>query len=496
VDVKALADLRYLHLRAGTVPAENLERLRQSAALAEDLVLTLGGRGDRAHVLVVGAGEISPDLEGLLAKANFEPLSSAPDGAEAHLEAEAVALGRRLEGLEAEEAALRRDALPTLRASAAALARAAVFTACEGAMEGRSPVAFLGGWVPRERLGEMERALARDVPSPVALLHEPPQDGEAPPSATALPGVLRPGASLVELYGSPGHDELNPALILAATVPLLFGMMFGDVGYGLLLAAAGVAFRRRLGRWVAPILSCGLASAAFGCLYGSVFGIERWLPPLWLRPMDEPFRLLAAALWVGVGFVLMTFALKAAGLLRQGRPSEAALGFQSGGGAAFYLGAVLICRSLYLGRPLPYTGAALAAVGLLLVAVQAAREVRAHGRAALTGLATEYFHGGLTLITNTLSFLRLAAFALAHAALTMALFSLAEMIPPTAVGWAFRAVLLAVGSLGVLVMDVLAVAVQTIRLEFYEGLARYYRGDGQPHQPLRFTHDEGKAGAP
>src|SRR5262249_39796409 len=142
VDVKALADLRYLHLRAGTAPAENLERLRESAALAEDLVLTLGTHGERAHVLVVGAGEITPDLEGLLAKANFEPLPapSASDGAEARLEAEAVSLRRRQEALGEEEAALRRDSQPTLRAAAAALARASVFAACEGAMEGRCPV--------------------------------------------------------------------------------------------------------------------------------------------------------------------------------------------------------------------------------------------------------------------------------------------------------------------------------------------------------------------
>src|SRR5262249_22819062 len=168
-----------------------------------------------------------------------------------------------------------------------------------------------------------------------------------------------------------GHDEIDPTLILAATVPLLFGMMFGDVGYGLLLVLVGVACRRWLKHWVAPIVSCGLGSAAFGLLYGSVFGVEHWLRPLWLRPLDAPVSLLAAALWVGVAFVLMTFVLKAASLWRQGRPSEAALGFQAGGGAIFYLGAVLVCRSLYLGQPAGRLGAGLALGGLVLVAAHA-----------------------------------------------------------------------------------------------------------------------------
>jgi V/A-type H+-transporting ATPase subunit I len=68
----------------------------------------------------------------------------------------------------------------------------------------------------------------------------------------------------------------------------------------------------------------------------------------------------------------------------------------------------------------------------------------------------------------------------------MALFLLVEMIPPTVVGWVFRVILLVLGSALILMLDVLAVAVQTIRLEFYEGLSRYYRGDGQVYQPLQF----------
>lgn len=503
IDVRQLADLRFLHLRSGTVPRENVERLSESAALGDDLVLTLGFTGDRAIVLVVGAGGITPELEGLLSQAQFEPLAppaflagEGTAGFEDRLKEESATFQQRLKALEAEQKKLMEAGRGTLRKAALALGRAAAFAECEGVMEGRSPVAFLSGWARQDRLAELERTLARDVPSPVALLREPPKADERPPSEMAAPGALRAGASLVGLYGSPGYDELNPTLILALTVPLLFGMMFGDVGHGLLLCVAALAGRRWLGSWVPALLSCGLGSVVFGFLYGSVFGVEHWLPAVWLRPMDSPFELLATALWVGVAFVLMTFALKAASLLRQGRAAEAVLGFQAGGGALFYLGAVLATRSLFLGRPVRGISWLLILGGLALVAAHALRELRAHGRAALTDLVAEYFHGGLTLVTNTLSFLRLAAFALAHAALTMALFMLVEAVPRTVVGWAFRVLLLVVGSLGILVLDVLAVAVQTIRLEFYEGLARYYRGDGQAHRPLRFTNDQRKEGTP
>ncbi|MBI3462206.1 MAG: hypothetical protein HY000_03980 [Planctomycetes bacterium] len=497
IDIKALADLRFLHLRVGTVPLENLERLRESAALAEDLVLTLGTRRDRAHVLVVGAGGITLDLEGLLAKAHFEPfepmsplLSGNPEQIRRQLKSDKEAVQLALNELEEEDAQLRAGGWESLLTAGAVLARGAVFVECEEAMAGREAVAFLAGWVPRERLPELEEALAREVAGPVALAYEPPgraaiPEGQ-PPSALSVPLMFRASAALVSLYGAPGYDELNPALVLAATTPVLFGMMFGDVGYGLLLVIAALAGRRRLRTWVAPLLSCGIGSTVFGFLYGSVFGVEHWLPALWLRPMDEPFRLLETALWVGVGFLLATFLLKAISLALQGRTREAIFGFQAGAGAVFYGGAVLALRSLHLEQAVPSLALGLIAGGLLLAVVHGIQQLRAHGRSKLTDLLSEFFHGSLTLLTNTLSFLRLAAFALAHSALSMALFMLVETIPPTAAGWPFRVGVFVGGSLLILVLDALAVGVQTIRLEFYEGLARYYRGDGQVYRPLRF----------
>jgi V/A-type H+-transporting ATPase subunit I len=119
-----------------------------------------------------------------------------------------------------------------------------------------------------------------------------------------------------------------------------------------------------------------------------------------------------------------------------------------------------------------------------------ASELREHGHAVLGSMATEFFHGALSLLTNTLSFLRLAAFALNHGALSMALFLVVEQLPVGPLGWVLRGLVLVAGSAVILVLDVLVVAVQTVRLEFYEGLTRYFRGDGKEFLPLRFP--EGK----
>lgn len=500
IDARALTNLRFLHVQSGMVPAENLDRLRESATLGDDLVLALGTHQGQAHILVIGVGGLSPDLEGLLTKAHFQPL--APPALSAEDDAQAIRsqvqegvrkVQAELEQLQGQEAALRREARGPLQEAAGLLAHAVILIQCDGAMLGRPPVAFLSGWVEQERLAELDLALARDVASPVAVLHEPLREAgeESPgPSAVAVPAWFRPGAALVTLFGVPGRNELNPALVLAATTPFFFGMMFGDVGQGLILATLALAGRRWLGRWVVPALSCSLSCVVFGLLYGSVFGVEHWLAPLWLRPMSEPFRLLAAALWVGVGFLLLTFVLKAVNLALQDRWREALLGFQGGGGALCYLGGVFGLRAAYQGQSMPPAAVTLLIVGLLLSALHAYGELRRHGKAALGHQATELFHGALSMLTNTLSFLRLAAFALNHGALSMALFLLVALIPATPVGWALRILVLVAGSALILALDVLVVAVQTIRLEFYEGLTRYYRGDGKEFLPLRFP--EGK----
>ena len=109
-------------------------------------------------------------------------------------------------------------------------------------------------------------------------------------------------------------------------------------GFGLrLLGALALAFRRRLGRWIAPALSWSASTTIFGLLYGSVFGVEHWLPALWLRPLSDPLQLLAVALWVGVAFMVLTFLLNGVNLWIQGRWREAIFGIRGAAGAMMYL---------------------------------------------------------------------------------------------------------------------------------------------------------------
>ena len=135
-----------------------------------------------------------------------------------------------------------------------------------------------------------------------------------------------------------------------------------------------------------PLSAWSASTIIFGLLYGSVFGVEDWLPPLWLRPLDDPLQLLAVALWVGVAFLMLTFLLNAATLGLQGDGGKRRSAFGAQPARCMYLGGVLLLRSGYMGERPSIAATSLMATGIVLALMHAVQEVRAAGTAAFTAL--------------------------------------------------------------------------------------------------------------
>ena len=294
------------------------------------------------------------------------------------------------------------------------------------------------------------------------------------PRSRAAPLILRhrrwvqPFETFVRALGMPAGRDADPTVILAVAVPLLFGYMFGDVGHGLVFLLLGLALMRR---WpLARLLVWGGASAmVFGLLYGSIFTNETLIPPLWLHPLNHPVTLLAGSLVIGVvllGLGLLLNALQA-WWDRDTRPlgwlAEAGfIGLYAGILGAFFLPA--------LGW--------LAVLGLVTMLLTAAL---GGGLKAVGHLAGELIERVFQLLVNTLSFVRVGAFALAHAGLAAAVTSLAEA---TTALWA-TALILVLGNLLILAIEGLVVSIQTTRLILFEFFVRFLKGGGRPFQPIQ-----------
>jgi V/A-type H+-transporting ATPase subunit I len=369
--------------------------------------------------------------------------------------------------LTAELKALRHD--PDIARARADIATLHWYLEHAAAYLGGGELCHLTGWTRAQDPGSLQRALRQASIEAVVRFPRPPLDTPGP--VTLLDTWwTRPFLPLLALWGTPGRTEVDPSALLAVIVPLLFGYMFPDLGHGLLLMlVAGLAWRRhpRL-RFLLP---CGLAAAGFGLLSGEVFGLHGLLPALWLHPLDDPLRVLAIPLLFGFGLMLLGLCL--AGLEAGWRGELRAWLLRDG--------AVLL---LYLTVPLSLAwpqAVGLAAWALLQYGL-ASLALAAPGRrvAGLLQAAGALLLSLFELAMNTLSFLRVGAFALAHAALSYAVLTLADS---TASTWAWILVMV-LGNLFAVVMEGLLVFVQTTRLVLFEFFLRFLSADGRLFRPL------------
>jgi V/A-type H+-transporting ATPase subunit I len=324
---------------------------------------------------------------------------------------------------------------------------------------------WITGWTSAPDPAALEQAV-EDSGARALLRFPPPPAGARAPLLLANPPWARPFEVFSRALGMPSGTEADPSVLLALAVPLMFGYMFGDVGQGLVIAAAGFALRRR---WPLArlFIAGGLSAAAFGVLFGSVFSLHL-LQPVWLAPLDDPLAVLVAPL-VGGALLLAGGLLLAAAQAHWRGEFGNWLGTDAG---------LLVC---YLGlvAGLAWPPAWLAAgVGALWFCL-------GHGmhRRSVPAVATalaELVERLLQIFINTLSFARVGAFALAHAGLSSAIVALMDAAGhPLA-----AAAVLVIGNLIVIVLEGLVVSIQTTRLVLFEFFARFLQAQGRVFRPL------------
>ncbi|MFJ6486501.1 MULTISPECIES: V-type ATPase 116kDa subunit family protein [unclassified Streptomyces] len=353
----------------------------------------------------------------------------------------------------------------------------------------RGEVAALAGWCPAAEVSRLGQRLA---PIGGALVPLGAPRGVDPP--TLLRGAQRPAGGftpLVTTFGTVPYKDFDPSWPAGIVYVAMFGLMFGDVGHGGLLLLAALTLRlgrpRKLARWrrLWPFLAgAGAAGMLAGFAYGEFFGPTGLLPVLWLNPLDEPERLLAVS--IGIGAVLLTLAL-AAGTVNRWRedgPGRALYAASGSAGLALLLGLGLGCWGLYLHHcPVVVAGAVLAAAGLALAGVGLFQGT-AGGAAGAAETGVRLFDVVVRTGTNTLSFARLAAFGLTHAALADLVWRGTAGLADRGPGYLLAAVVVFVaGTAAAVALEALVAAVQALRLEFYEIFSRVFETEGRPFRP-------------
>lgn len=382
------------------------------------------------------------------------------------------------------------------------------------------------GWVPStdvdaliQRLKKVSKEIIIEV-IPAGLTG---QNSNAP-VALSNPAFLRAFETLVNTYSRPRYQEIDPTVIIAITFPLLYGAMFGDVGQGLVLALIGLFLSRKTALG-GLLVACGLSGTIFGFLFGSIFGFEEILPHhpffgqfFWISPIHDVLGILQVA--IAAGIVLLITA-HVANLYNAARAGDwGRFFFDSNGlaGLILYLSFLVLLGNVAAGL---FTGESflpefLLAIGRIPIVVTIAQILFVVGLSLATIFShplQHWMHDGhfvveggwgmfavqsaaevlekfISMLSNTLSYVRVGAFAIVHAGFTGAVFVIAKLAG--AEGTVPYWIVVVLGNLFVIGLEGFIVTIQTMRLHYYEFFSKFFLGGGSEYQPLTLANAEKK----
>ncbi|NLF39168.1 hypothetical protein GX586_06970 [bacterium] len=379
---------------------------------------------------------------------------------------------------------------------------------------------FINGWVPVQRAAAITKDLEDALGGRVMVETSTPDEagtiaGELMrlgkvrvPTKFRHPAFLKPFETLVTTYGYPDYDGIDPTFFVAISFLLMFGMMFGDVGHGLVLAAVGAALVRiralrilRNAGWL--LIAAGASATVFGFLFDSMFGVEHFMEPvLWFAPMENIPRMLITALSFGILVITLGVMLNIVQAFSRRNVKEALFGQWGIVSGTFYWTALLLFYLAVVKDRAPSAGV-IVAVLVAPIALVVLGDIfydrlfggsaphEEEGEHSVAEIIFKPVEIVLNYMTHTVSFMRVGAFALNHAALMMVVYVIAQMgggmTGPDATAMSRANYLLSavVGNVFVVLLEGLVVFIQCLRLEYYEFFSKFYAGEGVRYEPLQ-----------
>jgi len=357
------------------------------------------------------------------------------------------------------------------------------------------------GWISEENEKEFKKLISDKYSKTVYDSQEVSDiDKENPPTIMDNPNWINSFSSLVKLYGLPKYGEIDPSIFFALSYTLLFGIMFGDLGQGLVFVLLGFAIYKNRIKFIKNqdlsyfLMSIGTSSMIFGTFYGSVFGLENLIPAFVIRPMDNIMFWLGFTVMIGIILLITSMIFNLFNSFKNRNYQEALFSDSGLSGLILYL--FMLGNLAFYGLksrllvPAPFIIVTVAFLLLLIFFKEPLGNLLIGKKFSIDQKISEYilesifelFDTVLGYLSNTLSFLRVGAFTLNHVGLSMAVIILSEMISNNA----GSLLIFVIGNLVIMTLEGVVVGIQILRLEFFEIFAKFYSGTGREFKPVEF----------
>jgi V/A-type H+-transporting ATPase subunit I len=545
--ISSLKDLSFLNLRVGKIEPQKQEALKQSMG-NRAVVIPLGENG--GDILAVSSKKGRFALDSELAKQDFVPvalpedIAGAPDDTLRELRAELQETAVRLESIAAEKksfAAKHGDSIRTLYASCL---MAKIMDEVKSRFAATSSAFQIKGWVEASEAKPLARELSRLTSGRAAVrAFDPHEVARVAAGEEKIPIVLQHGRfaktfqPLVLSYGAPLYGSIDPTPVTAFFFALLFAIMFGDVGQGAVLFLLGVLFGSAWGMkkfpgmkaYAGPLRVIGPLSMITGLLYGGVFANETLLEKptaavtafladtafgralgivetsriLNLMPdkdnIGKIFMFFGFTIAIGIILNSMGLILFVMNNLAMRRYKKAFFSRNGIAGICFFWYAVSIgIRAILQKSAFVFTATDMACLIVpvfFIVTGPLIGDLITAKRPLFPEGVFPFFMEGIVdiletlsgYISNTVSFLRVGAFALSHAILSFIIFTMAEKVGHTMLGGLWQIIIIIFGNTVIILLEAMIVAIQVVRLQYYEFFSKFFTETGAEFKPFRFN---------
>ncbi|KPU46247.1 V-type ATP synthase subunit I [Oxobacter pfennigii] len=359
---------------------------------------------------------------------------------------------------------------------------------------------YMAGWVPVSEKKNLQKRLAFFEDKLLLVFKDKSEVSKSitPPTKLKNNWLVRPFEALVRMYGTPSYDEMDPTSFVAISYMIMFGAMFGDIGQGFLFFLAGIILQAKFRRPnLGGILSrVGFASMIFGTLFGSIFGDEEIIKPLLFHPLENINTILLGGVALGIIFTTVGFIYSLINALKRRDLEDGVFGKDGFVGLLFYWITILTAVNIYSkgDTSVPLFSIILMLCVLLLLMVfkqPIANLLSGHRPLYHEPMQDYYIESGfgvvetlLSMLSNTISFIRVGAFALNHVGLFVAFATIADMMHDNTASMA----VMILGNIVIMALEGLIVFIQGLRLEYYELFSKYYDGSGIEYSPARLMY--------
>lgn len=518
----------FISMQIGRLPAANVRRLEDDLKDLPSVSIPMGREGDMEHYLLISMKRDTEQINKILGAVGWSRIEL-PGELRSVRKDVFKEISAKLEDLAAEQKKVEQKVDELIKKEAEHLT--ALWTnlrvnelllKVQANFKSSSRTVIFTGWLPSSRKEKLTRTIKKACQDRCYLEWNEPGSGgvigDDVPVRFNNPKIFAPFQMLVSNFGIPRYGTIDPTPFVMPIYLAMFGLMFGDVGQGLVLAILGLL---GVSRWKADeakqglcnlawlVTWCGGSSMLFGALFGSYFGMSL-VPPLWFdfhgiisghsvyaSTVDDIFDILRITIYFGILVIVLGLLFNWINMIRQKKWAE--LIFDKGGvlGGWIYAGGVYVVSYMisHEYKALPPGGVLFFLVGLPALSLFM-KEPYHHfkhgpGRSgeksnllfAIINFLMEWFVELLEIfsgfLSNTLSFMRVAGLGIAHVCLMISFFTIAGMTSGIA-----SILILVLGNMLVICLEGLSAGIQALRLNYYEFFTKFFHGTGELYTPI------------